>query len=85
MNKTELEQQIRTVCRMRRLSRHTERFVQHIATCPQLTREEKLRTWLERMAPLDALTQSKIVPFTTHAVQSTALAERGALALNGVA
>jgi hypothetical protein len=37
------------------------------------------------ISPLDALTQSKIVPFTTHAVQSTALADRGALALNGVA
>lgn len=59
MKKAELVQQISTVCRLRRLSRHTERtysdwikrYVQHIASCPHLTREEKLRTWLERMAP----------------------------------
>lgn len=59
MNKAELEQRISTVCRMRRLSRHTERtytdwikrFVHHVSSCAHLPREEKLRSWLERMAP----------------------------------
>lgn len=59
MNKTELEKQIHTVCRMRRLSIHTERtyadwikrFGRFVQTCPQLSREEKLRSWLEQMAP----------------------------------
>ena len=59
MNKAELEQRISTVCRMRRLSRHTERtythwitrFSRHVSTCAHLTREEKLRSWLEQMAP----------------------------------
>lgn len=52
-------EQVSIVCRMRRLSRHTEdcyrdwikRFARHIKTCPQFTREERLRTWLEAMAP----------------------------------
>ena len=59
MNKAELEQRIHAVCRMRRLAVNTERsyaekirhFEQHVRTCPRLTREEKLRTWLEQMAP----------------------------------
>jgi len=44
---------------MRRLSVHTERtyagwirqFSLHVKRCPQLSREEKLRSWLEHMAP----------------------------------
>lgn len=59
MNKAELEQQIHVVCRMRRLSIHTERtyaewirrFGRFVQSCPQLSREEKLRSWLEQMAP----------------------------------
>lgn len=59
MNKAEIEKQIRIVCRMRRLSLHTERtyadwirrFGRHVLTCPQLSREEKLRSWLQEMAP----------------------------------
>ena len=59
MNKAEVEHQMHTVCRMRRLSIHTERtytdwikrFGRFVLTCPQLSREEKLRLWLEQMAP----------------------------------
>lgn len=59
MNKAELEQQIHAVCRMRRLSIHTERtyadwirrFGRFVQACPQMSREEKLRAWLEQMAP----------------------------------
>jgi hypothetical protein len=59
MTLSEMLEQVRIVCRMRRLSRHTEecysgwitRFAKHVKTCPQLSREERLRTWLEAMAP----------------------------------
>lgn len=59
MNKAELEQRIHAVCRMRRLSLHTERtyadwirrFGRFVQSCPQVSREEKLRAWLEQMAP----------------------------------
>lgn len=68
MNKTELENRIHTVCRMRRLSVHTEetyagwinRFRQFVQTCPELSSEEKLRSWLEKMAPhCSAATQNQ--------------------------
>lgn len=46
MNKTETDKQVRLVCRMRRLSRHTEatysgwitRFGAHVKTCAHLPR-----------------------------------------------
>lgn len=59
MNKADIDEQVRVVCRMRRLSIHTERtyadwikrFGEHVKTCPQLSREERLRSWLQKMAP----------------------------------
>lgn len=59
MNKAEIEEQVRIVCKMRRLSIHTERtyadwirrFGVHVLTCPQLTREERVCSWLQKMAP----------------------------------
>jgi integron integrase len=52
-------EQVRTTCRMRRLSRQTEdtyagwiaRFARHVSTCPDLTREERVRSYLEHLAP----------------------------------
>lgn len=59
MTKAETIEQVRIVCRTRRLSRHTEetyagwidRFCTHIATCPQLPREDRVRLFLEKLAP----------------------------------
>jgi len=59
MTKTEMDEQVRLVCRMRRLSRHTEntyagwiaRFGAHVKTCAHLTREERVRSYLEKLAP----------------------------------
>jgi len=59
MTKAEIEQQVHSVCRVRRFSIHTEqtylgwirRYSAHVASHADLTREEKLRTWLEHMAP----------------------------------
>ena len=59
MNKADIDEQVRIVCRMRRLSLHTERtyadwikrFGQHVQTCPQLSREERVNSWLQKMAP----------------------------------
>ncbi len=62
MTKPEIIQRIRTVCRMRRLSRHTEqtylhwilRFIPVIRQHPHATREERLRIFLEDLAPRSA-------------------------------
>lgn len=59
MTKVETLEQVRLVCRMRRLSRHTEdtylgwiaRFVEHVRTCAQAGREERVRLFLEKLAP----------------------------------
>lgn len=62
MNKAEALKRVREVCRVRRLSRHTEdtyagwiaRFIDHICQCRDLPREERLRLFLERLAPRSA-------------------------------
>lgn len=59
MNLQETLKQVRTVCAMRRLSRHTEqsyvgwivRFARHVALCGEMAREEKVRLFLEKLAP----------------------------------
>lgn len=59
MKLDEMLEQVRLICRMRRLSRHTEttyagwieRFARHIKTCPHLSREERVRSYLEKLAP----------------------------------
>lgn len=59
MTKTEMSEQVKLVCRMRRLSRHTEetyagwiaRFGVHVRTCAHLSREDRMRTYLEKLAP----------------------------------
>lgn len=59
MTKTEIDEQVRLVCRMRRLARHTEqtyagwiaRFGGHVKTCAHLSREDRVRTYLEKLAP----------------------------------
>ncbi len=59
MKLQEMLEQVRLVCRMRRLSRHTEvtyagwiaRFGAHVKSCGHLTREERVRSFLEKMAP----------------------------------
>jgi integron integrase len=59
MKLEEMLEQVRMVCRMRRLSRHTEdtyagwiaRFGAHVKACGDLPREEKVRTFLEKLAP----------------------------------
>ena len=59
MKLEEMLEQVRLVCRMRRLSRHTEetyagwiaRFGAHVKTCSHLPREDRVRTFLEKMAP----------------------------------
>jgi site-specific recombinase XerD len=58
MTKIEMEQRVRTVCRVRRLSLHTEesylgwirRFAGHVKSCGDVSREEKVRLFLERLA-----------------------------------
>lgn len=58
MKLEEMIEQVRVVCRMRRLSRHTEdtyvgwivRFGRHVRTCPGLAREDRVRTFLEKLA-----------------------------------
>ena len=60
MSKAETIEQVRIVCRTRRLSRHTEetyagwidRFCTHIATGPQLPREDRVRVVGHRMGGL---------------------------------
>ena len=62
MNKAEIIEQSRLVCRVRRLSRHTEttyigwiaQFADHIKTCAHLQREERVRLFLEQLAPRSA-------------------------------
>jgi len=62
MTKLETLEQVRLVCRMRRLSRHTEdtyagwiaRFVDHVRTCLPAEREERVRLFLEKLAPRSA-------------------------------
>lgn len=59
MKLEEMLEQVRVTCRMRRLSRHTEntyagwiaRFARHLKTCPHLSREERVRSYLEKLAP----------------------------------
>jgi integron integrase len=62
MNITDTLEQVRIVCQMRRLSRHTEscyagwiaRFAKHVAQHADLPREEKVRLFLEKLAPKSA-------------------------------
>ncbi len=62
MTKSEILEQTKITCRVRRLSLHTERtyshwisrFSDHIATCPKETRENRLRLFLEGLAPCSA-------------------------------
>ncbi len=62
MNKQEALQRVRDVCRVRRLSRHTEdtyagwiaRFIEHVRRCGDVSREERIRLFLERLAPVTA-------------------------------
>jgi integron integrase len=62
MNKAETLEQVRIVCRTRRLSLHTEqcyaqwigRFIEHLKTCADQPREERVRLFLERLAPRSA-------------------------------
>lgn len=62
MNKSEALQRVRDVCRVRRLSWHTEncyvhwvaRFIEHIRQCPDRSREERVALFLERLAPRSA-------------------------------
>jgi hypothetical protein len=59
MTLTDTLEQVRITCRMRRLSRHTEdtyagwiaRFARHVSTCADLNREERVRSYLEKLAP----------------------------------
>ena len=59
MKLAEMLEQVRLTCRMRRLSYHTEtcytgwitRFARHIQTCPPNNREERVRSYLEKLAP----------------------------------
>lgn len=75
MTKTEIDEQVRLVCRMRRLSRHTEetyagwiaRFGGHVKTCVHLSREDRVRTYLEKLAPrCSASTQNQALKLATH-------------------
>lgn len=68
MKLQEMLEQVRLVCRMRRLSRHTEvtyagwiaRFGEHVKTCPKFSREDRVCTFLERLAPrCSAATQNQ--------------------------
>lgn len=62
MKLSEMLEQVRLVCRMRRLSWHTEQcyagwisqFAQHIQRTPGQSREERVRTYLEKLAPRSA-------------------------------
>lgn len=62
MTKTEMENQIRRVCRVRRLSRHTEecylqwclRFADFAGRHREVGREERVRLFLEELAPRSA-------------------------------
>ena len=62
MNKHEMDERVRLVCRMRRLSRHTEetyagwirRFGEHVRTCAEMPREDRVRLFLEKLAPCSA-------------------------------
>jgi cyclopropane fatty-acyl-phospholipid synthase-like methyltransferase len=74
MTKSEMDEQVRIVCRMRRLSRHTEntyagwiaRFGAHVKSCAHLTREERVRTYLEKLAPrCSASTQNQALKFAS--------------------
>jgi hypothetical protein len=59
MKLDEMLEQVRVTCRMRRLSRHTEntyagwiaRVARHVRMCGQLSREERVRSYLEKLAP----------------------------------
>ncbi len=59
MNLRDTLEQVRLTCRMRRLSRHTEesyagwivRFARHVASRAEESREERVRSFLEQMAP----------------------------------
>lgn len=62
MNLTDTLEQVRITCRMRRLSRHTEetyagwiaRFARHVVSMPGTTREDRVRSYLEQLAPRSA-------------------------------
>lgn len=62
MTKAETIEQVRIVCRTRRLSIHTEncyagwiaRFCDHAKNCASLSREERLRLFIEHLAPRSA-------------------------------
>lgn len=62
MTKTEMEEGVRRVCSVRRLSRHTEecylgwlrRFFEFAKTRKELGREERVRLFLEELAPRSA-------------------------------
>lgn len=68
MKLTDMLEQVRIVCRMRRLSYHTEtcyigwitRFARHIQRTPNQSREERVRSYLEHLAPhVSASTQNQ--------------------------
>jgi hypothetical protein len=75
MTITDTLEQVRLICRMRRLSYHTAtcyagwitRFARHIRQNPQQTREERVRSYLEKLAPrTSASTQNQtpnVIPF----------------------
>ncbi len=62
MTKAETLEQVRVVCRTRRLSIHTEqcyahwigRFIAHLKTCTEMSREDRIRLFLEKLAPRSA-------------------------------
>jgi len=59
MTITDTLEQVRLTCRMRRLSYHTEtcyvgwiaRFARHVQTCSHVSREERVRSYLQKLAP----------------------------------
>jgi site-specific recombinase XerD len=59
MKLTDMLEQVRITCRMRRLSRHTEqtyagwiaRFARHVRMCADASREDRVRFFLEKLAP----------------------------------
>lgn len=89
MKLEEMLEQVRLVCRMRRLSRHTEvtyagwiaRFGAHVKGCANLSREERVRTYLEKLAPrCSASTQNQAlnaIVFLYRDVLSEPLGELG--------
>jgi hypothetical protein len=89
MNKTEALRRVRDVCRVRRLSRHTEdcyaqwvgRFIAHIRQCREMNREERVASFLHGLAsritsPLDAAADRRVVPFVPVPVTETTALRR---------